>query len=141
MPSGDRELVPVCTSRRLTIGGTLGPMRGAGLLLLLVSVVLCGCSSSNGSSPTTTHPGSLNVTPCNYAQVWHDYPTQFSEFGTVARVASKATDADLRTEGQQLAAAVASHNTAALGQVMGNVFATCGRLGLVRTSSASATTG
>ncbi len=103
-----------------------------GIVLLLVGVSLCACSTT-----TTTVQGSLNVTPCNYARAWHDNPTQFSEFATLARFARKATDTNLQVEGQQLASAVASHNFAAVNRVMGEVFATCRQLGLVGTAPTS----
>ena len=62
--------------------------------------------------------------PRNYAKAWHDNPTQFSEFETLARFAGKAANSNLRDEGRHLASAVSSHNTAAVGTVMGDIFAT-----------------
>jgi hypothetical protein len=113
-------------------------MRRVGVVLFLAAVVLSACSTSgNGSSTATTLAGSVNVTPCNYAQAWHDNPTQFSEFATLAMFARKATNSGLRNEGQQLASAVAAHNTGVVDQVMGNVFATCHQLGLVTTTSST----
>jgi hypothetical protein len=111
-------------------------MRKIGIGLLLAAVFLCACSTT-GSGSAATVPGSSNVTPCNYAQAWHDNPTQFSEYGTLATFAAKATDSHLRDEARQLASAIASHDAAALGQVMGSVFTTCQQLGLVRTRSAA----
>jgi hypothetical protein len=106
--------------------------RRIALGVLVVVALLGGCSTSaTGTSTTTTAPGSLNATPCNYAQAWRDNPIQFSEFATLARYARMAESAHLRAEGQQLASAVASHNTAAISAVAGNVFATCQQLGLV----------
>lgn len=114
-------------------------MRPIGMVLFLTAVCLCGCSTTGhgSSTPTTATAGSLNVTPCDYARAWHENPTQFAEFGTLARFARKATNSNLRYEGQQLASAVSSHNTAAVGQVAGNIFATCGQLGLVTTAPAT----
>lgn len=113
-------------------------MRRIGLVLFLTAICLCACSTTDNGSPTAATAGSLNVTPCNYAKAWHDNPTQFSEFGTLARFAGTATNSNLRDDGQQLASAVASHNTAAVGQVTGKIFTTCDHLGLV--TSAPATT-
>lgn len=70
------------------------------------------------------------MTPCNYAQAWRDNPKGFSEFATLARYARMADNAHLRAEGQRLASAVTSHNTAAISAVAGNVFVTCQQLGL-----------
>ena len=109
-------------------------MRRVGVGLFLAAVVLSACSTS-GNSTATTHPGSLNVTPCNYAQAWHDNPTKFSEFGTLASFARRATNSSLQDEGRQLASAVAADNIAVVDDVMGNVFATCHQLGLVTTAS------
>jgi hypothetical protein len=114
-------------------------MRRIVVILLLTAAPLCACSNagSGSSTPTTAKPGSLNVTPCNYAQAWHDDPTQFSEFETLASFGRKATDSGIRSEAQQLTSAVASHDTTAVGREMGDIFATCRQLGLVRTTSAS----
>jgi hypothetical protein len=105
-----------------------------GIVILVVGVSLSACSTSGNGRSTTTVQGSLNVTPCNYARAWHDNPTQFSEFATLARFARKATNTDLQAEGQRLASAVASHNFADVNKAMGNVFATCRQLGLVGTA-------
>jgi hypothetical protein len=113
-------------------------MRRIGMVLFLMAICLCACSTTGNGSSTAATAGSLNVTPCNYAKAWHDNPTQFSEFETLARFAGKAANSNLRDEGRHLASAVASHNTAAVGTVMGDIFATCDQLGLV--TSAPATT-
>jgi hypothetical protein len=118
-------------------------MRRITVAIFLGALTLCACSTSGSGSSTTTAPaGSLNVTPCNYAQAWSDNPTRFSEFGTLAAFAGKATNATLRDEGHQLASAVASHDSAAVDNVTGDIFATCRQLGLVRTApSTRQTTG
>lgn len=117
-------------------------MRRVAIVLFLTAACLSACSTTgSGSSTTTAQPGSLNVTPCNYAQAWHDNPTQFSEFGTLARFARRSTNSSLQGEGKQLASAVAARNTAVVDQVMGSVFATCRQLGLVTTSAHSHTSG
>lgn len=127
---------------------TLGTMRPAALVLFLAAVVLSACSSGSassttapragsGSGTTTTapRPGSLNVSSCNYVQAWYDDPTHFTEFGTLAALARKASNSSLQNDGKQLASAAAAQNTPAVGDVMGRLLATCRQLGLVRTVS------
>jgi hypothetical protein len=109
-------------------------MRRVGFVLFLAAIILSSCSTTGKGSSTASQPGSLNATPCNYAQAWHDNPTQFSEFGTLARFAGKATNSNLRDEGQKLASALTADNTAVVDEVMGKVFATCHQIGLVTTA-------
>ena len=71
------------------------------------------------------------MTPCNYARAWHDSPTQFSEFATMARYARGADSAHLRSVGERLASAVTSHDTAAISAAAADLFTTCKQLGLV----------
>jgi hypothetical protein len=115
--------------------------RSLGLGVLVVMALLGGCSSGTGSSSTTgPPPGSLNVTPCNYARAWHDSPTQFSEFAVMARYARGADSAHLRSVGQRLASAVTSHDTAAISAAAADLFTTCKQLGLVTAARAAPTT-
>jgi hypothetical protein len=105
----------------------------SGLSVLVVVSLLGGCSThAKGTSTTTTGAGSLNATPCNYAQAWRDNPGQFSEYSTMARYASMASNVELRSEGQQLASALTADNTTAISGLAGNVLATCQKLGFVR---------
>jgi len=104
-----------------------------GLSVLVVIALLGGCSkSTTGTSTTTTAAGSLNATPCNYAQAWHDNPGQFSEYSTMARYARMASSAELRADGRQLASALMAHDTIGIGGLAGNVFTTCLQLGFVK---------
>jgi hypothetical protein len=126
-----------CSMRRL---------RG-GFGVLVVVALLAGCSKSTtgttgttGTTTTSTAAESLNVTPCNYAQAWRDNPGPFSEYSTMARYAGEASNADLRSEGQQLASAMTAHDTSAISSLAGNLFATCLRLHLVRSPVAPSTT-
>ena len=82
----------------------------------------------------------LNVTPCNYARVWRDNPSEFVEFATLARFARSAASTELRSEGQRLATALGAKNTNAILGVMGNLVTTCERLGLVRSVPTTPTT-
>jgi hypothetical protein len=91
--------------------------------------------SGNGNSTQTAVPGSLNVSPCNYAQAWHEDPTQFSEFAVLARLADKATDSSLRDDGHLLDSDLATADTATIDDVTGSIFAVCRQLGLVRADS------
>jgi hypothetical protein len=116
--------------------------RRIGLAVLVFGALLCGCSTTTaGTSTTTSAPGSLNATPCNYARAWHDNPTQFTEFATLARFARMADSAKLQTEGRHLASAVSSDDTTAIGQGAGAIFSTCRELGLVTSGVAPSTTG
>lgn len=123
------------------MGDTLGRVRRVGGVVLVATLILCACSTTSANPTTsTTRPGSLNVTPCNYAQVWQGNPTQFSEFATVARFARSATDPNLRSEGGQLASAISDDDDATVDQVMESMFSTCQQLGLVRTTHSSTST-
>jgi hypothetical protein len=122
-------------------------LRG-GLCVVVVVALLGGCSksatpgstSTRGTSTTTTVAGSLNATPCNYAQAWRDDPGQFSEYPTMARYARMASNADLRADGLKLASAVLAHDTAALAEVAGDIVTTCEQLGLVMPPAVPSTT-
>lgn len=115
--------------------------RNLGLGVLVIVALLGGCSTSTGSSSATgPPPGSLNVTPCNYARAWHESPMQFSEFATMARYAREADSAHLRSVGERLASAVTSHDTAAISAAAATLFTTCKQLGLVTTARAAPTT-
>jgi hypothetical protein len=109
-----------------------------GLGVLVVVALLGGCSKSTpGSSApttttTTTAAGSLNATPCNYAQAWRDNPAQFSEYETMARYARMASNAQLRADGRQLDSAVTAHDTTGITGVAGDIFTTCQQLGFVK---------
>ena len=109
-----------------------------GLGVLVVIALLTGCSqtTTGATTTTTTAAGSLNATPCNYAQAWHLNPGQFSEYSLMARYARLASNVGLRAEGQQLESALTAHNTIAMSGLASNIFATCRRLGLVRSPSA-----
>jgi hypothetical protein len=112
-----------------------------GSVVLLAGALLGGCATRSAPPvTTTTEAGSLNATPCNYAQAWHDNPGQFSEYSTMARYAGMASNAGLRAEGRQLASALAKQDTAAIGALAGSVFATCQKLGFVRPPSATSST-
>jgi hypothetical protein len=116
--------------------------RRIGFGVLVVGALLSGCSTTTtGSSTTTTARGSLDATPCNYAQAWHDNPTQFSEFATLARFARMAASSQLQAEGRHLTSAVASDDASTTAEVAGAIFVTCRQLGLVKTPTASSTTG
>jgi len=117
-------------------------MRHLGIALFLATILLSACSTTGSSGSTSTsaraaHSGSLNVTPCNYAQAWNDNPAQFTEFGTLARFARMAANSSLRNEGQQLASAVADHTMAVVNEVTSHILATCRQLRLVRTTPTS----
>jgi hypothetical protein len=129
--------------------GYFYPMRmQGGLGVLVVVALLGGCSksttdastSTTGASTTTTVAGSLNATPCNYAQAWRDNPGQFSEYSTMARYATMASNADLRADGQQLTSAVMAHDSTAISGLAGNIFTTCLQLGFVRSPPAATST-
>jgi hypothetical protein len=115
--------------------------RRIGLGVLVLGALLCGCSTTaTGPSTTTSAPGSLNATPCNYARAWHDNPTQFSEFATLGRFARMADSSKLQAEGRQLASDVATNNTDAVSEVTATIFSTCQQLGLVPSKVATSTT-
>jgi hypothetical protein len=118
--------------------------REVGLSLLTAVALLGGCSSSaTDASTATTHgppSGSSNVTPCNYAGVWRDDPSHFSEFQTVVRFARTAANSDLRSEAEQLASAVGGANPNAISDAMSGLVTTCEELGLVRSPSTGSTT-
>jgi hypothetical protein len=115
--------------------------RRVGLGFLAAAALLSGCSTTTAGHSTSSAPQeSTNVTPCNYAQVWQDNPTQFSEFPILARFAQTAGSADLRAEGRQLASAVAAKNATTITGAMGAFVATCERLGLLRPSTTTSTT-
>ncbi len=65
---------------------------------------------------------------------------KFSEFATLARYARAAHSAALRTDGQQLTAAVTADDGVELAEAAGRVYATCQELRLVPTSSPTSTT-
>jgi hypothetical protein len=130
--------------------------RLVGLSALVLAASLSACSSSGQADSTATTHGThgtqgtqgkhgappsraVNVTPCNYAQVWLNDPSHFSEFATLAHFASAAADADLRSGGRQLAAAVTANDASTITTVINKLAATCEHLGLVH-SSTSATT-
>lgn len=104
------------------------------------SSTTAGTSTTTAGTSTSAPPGSLNVTPCNYAQAWHDDPTRFSEFATLARYARKAENTQLRAEGQQLTPAARSHDSAAMSALTGHIFTTCRQLDLVTSSRAAPST-
>jgi hypothetical protein len=122
--------------------------RQVGLGVLVVVALLGGCSknttgtskNTTGTSTTTTAAGSLNATPCNYAQAWRDNPAQFSEYATMARYAIMASNADLRADGHKLALAVVAHDTTGISGVADTIFTTCQQLGFVRSPPVSSST-
>jgi hypothetical protein len=122
------------------------PFMAPGIFLLAASLSACS-SAGNADSTASAHrthgtpsPRALNVTPCNYVQVWLDDPSKFSEFSTTARFARVATDADLRSQGRQLAAAAAANDSSTVTAVMGKLVSTCEHLGLVHSSPTTTTT-
>jgi hypothetical protein len=119
---------------------SLSVKRRIGLGMLVFGALMCGCSTT-ATSTSTTARGSLNATPCNYARAWSDNPTQFSEFGPLARYARMADSAKLQAEGRQLATAVASDDTDAISEAAGTILSTCQGLHLVPTRVATSTTG
>jgi hypothetical protein len=129
----------VC-NERLAKGYFCSMRLQGGLGVLVVVALLGGCSKSTtgtststiGTSTTTRGVGSLNATPCNYAQAWRDNPGQFSEYSTMARYARMASSAELRADGRQLASALMAHDTIGISELAGNVFATCQQLGFVK---------
>jgi hypothetical protein len=138
-----RHVRPVCKERQRKRYFCSVRLRGASVVLVVVAL-LGGCSANTagpattttGPATTTTAAGSLNATPCNYAQAWRDNPGQFSEYSTMARYARIASNAELRAEGQQLASALTADNTHAFSGLADNVFTTCQSLGLVRSPPA-----
>ena len=118
--------------------------RSVVVALIMVAAIFCGCSSSTtGSSNTGTQATvqtALNVTPCNYARVWRENPTQFVEFATEAQFARKASSSQLRSEGHRLALAALANDQTAITAVMHTVVATCEHLGLIRATSTTSTT-
>jgi hypothetical protein len=109
----------------------------------MVATVLGAGSCGNNSAGTSAQTeASLNVTPCNYARVWHDDPSQFVEFATVAHFARSASSSALRSEGQRLATAEANGNAGAVAVagIMSDVLSTCERLGLVHPATTTSTT-
>jgi hypothetical protein len=119
---------------------------GLGLFALAVSLTACSGGVTADSTPSTdgTHGSppsrALNVTPCNYAQVWLNDPSHFSEFATLARFARVASNPDLRSQGRQLAAAVAASNASTVTAAMGKLASTCEKLGLVHSPPTTTTT-
>jgi hypothetical protein len=121
---------------------SLSVKRRIGLGVLVFGALLCGCSTTTtGSSTTTSAPGSLNATPCNYARAWHDNPSQFSEFATLGKFSRMADSSKLRAEGRLLASAVASDNTGTVSEATAAIYSTCRQLGLVTSNVAPSTTG
>jgi hypothetical protein len=121
---------------------SLSVKRRIGLSVLVFGALLSGCSATTTASSTSTSaPGSLNATPCNYARAWHDNPSQFSEFGTLGKFSRMADSAKLRAEGRRLASAIAADDTGTVSEVTAAIYSTCQQLGLVGSNGATSTTG
>ncbi len=119
-----------------------------GLSVLVLAASLSACSSSGQADSTVTTHGTqgappsraLNVTPCNYAQVWLNDPSHFREFATLARFARAAANADLRSAGRQLGAAVTANDSSTITAVINRLAITCEHLGLVHSTTTTSTT-
>ncbi len=118
--------------------------RSVVVALIMVAAMFCGCSSSTTGSSTAgsqaTDQTTLDVSPCNYARVWRDDPSQFVEFATEAHFARTASSSQLRSEGHRLALAVLANDPTTITGVMETVVATCEHLGLIRATPATSTT-
>jgi hypothetical protein len=132
-------------------GLTVPRLIGASIFFLALSLSACS-SPGNVDSTASTHgthgthgtdtapPGrALNVTPCNYAQVWLNDPSHFSEFATLARFARTAANTDLRSQGRQLAAAVSANDASTISGVMNSLVSTCEHLGLAHSPTTTST--